>query len=260
MRLKFSKYQGCGNDFILIDQRGSDLHLTTETIKYLCDRRFGIGADGLMELIEDNHAHFGMRYYNSDGNESSFCGNGGRCITQFAHDIGVFEGSVAHFRFRQSDYEAIIQENGTIALNMQDVQGFNEKGDDLFFCTGSPHYVHFTEDVDTIELIPYARGIRYSEEFTQGINVNIVQKVDDHTLKMRTYERGVEDETLSCGTGVTAAAIAFHFKKMTTKNTIHVQTRGGEFQVKFDNTPNGYTYVKLIGPAEKVFDGEVQLL
>jgi diaminopimelate epimerase len=259
MDLKFYKYQGCGNDFVLLDQRNPSIVLTLEKIKHLCDRRFGIGADGLMELLESTEADFEMRYYNSDGNESSFCGNGGRCIAQFAKDLGMIKNDRAQFIFKEKTYWVDYLENGLISLLMQDVNGIESKGEDLYFCTGSPHYVHFRENIEGVDLIPFARKIRYSEEFPKGINVNLVEVINETTIKMRTYERGVEDETYSCGTGVTAAAIAFHYQKMTLSNTVSVHTKGGNFKVEFEEENGHYKNIKLIGPALKVFEGSIVL-
>jgi diaminopimelate epimerase len=259
MQMKFYKYQGCGNDFVLIDQRNSPAVLSLELVKHLCDRRFGIGADGLMELLMSDKADFEMRYYNSDGNESSFCGNGGRCIAQFAKDLGIVNSDNAQFVFKENIYKVDYLENNIVSLLMQNVSGFSSNGDDLYFNTGSPHFIHFAENIDDIDLIPFARKIRYSDDFPNGINVNLVERIDNFTIKMKTYERGVEDETFSCGTGVTAAAIAFHFKKLTSANTISVQTKGGSFKVKFIEENSQYSNIKLIGPALKVFEGSIIL-
>lgn len=257
MDLKFYKYQGCGNDFIILDQRNPSIVLTLEIVKHLCDRRFGIGADGLMELLESNSTDFEMRYYNSDGNESSFCGNGGRCIAQFAKDLDIIKKDSAQFIFKENTYSVDYLENGLISLLMQNVKGIESTGEDLFFSTGSPHYLHFTNSIDEIDLISFARKIRYSDEFPKGINVNLVETIDEMTIKMRTYERGVEDETYSCGTGVTAAAIAFHYKKLTSANSVSVQTKGGNFKVEFIEEYAHYRNIKLIGPALKVFEGSI---
>lgn len=257
--LNFYKYQGCGNDFILLDRRNEDFPIQSNQIIALCDRRFGIGADGLMELMNSNLHDFTMRYYNSDGNESSFCGNGGRCIAQFAKDLGIVLGDSTNFLFKDLPYSAVFLSNGTISLQMQDIEEFNTKGNDLFLDTGSPHYIRFRSDIDSMDLIHFAREIRYSADFPEGINVNIVEVINENTIKMRTYERGVEDETYSCGTGVTAAAIAFHFSNLTQRNQINVETKGGNFQVEFKEISGKYSEVKLIGPAVKVFEGSIDL-
>jgi diaminopimelate epimerase len=257
--MKFYKYQGCGNDFVLLDQRNSEYNMTSKTVKNICDRRFGVGADGLMELYSSDKADFEMRYYNSDGNLSSFCGNGGRCIAQFSKDIGAVLGERARFIFNDAVYTADFLMNGLISLNMQNVLGINRLNNDLYFNTGSPHYLHFTNDIDGIDLIPFARKIRYSNDFPEGINVNLVEEIDNRTIKMRTYERGVEDETFSCGTGVTAAAIALHFKKSTNDTSINVNTKGGNFKVEFSEKDGQYFNINLIGPAFKVFEGTINL-
>lgn len=259
MRIKFYKYQGCGNDFILLDQRIHPVPLTVSVIHFLCDRRFGIGADGLMELLPGDTLDFRMRYYNSDGNSSSFCGNGGRCIVQFAKDLGIVRESMAHFLFEENAYTAEFLVNNTIALRMQDVDGIKNQGTDMVLNTGSPHYVHFMENIDTLDLNSFAHKIRYSPQFPEGINVNIVDIKDDSTIEMRTYERGVEDETLSCGTGVTAAAISAHFSKRIHATKVNVITKGGNFQVEFCEDSARYSQIKLIGPALKVFEGTLEL-
>lgn len=257
--LNFYKYQGCGNDFILLDRRNAGIPIQSVHIAELCDRRFGIGADGLMELMTSAGYDFAMRYYNSDGNESSFCGNGGRCIAQFAKDLGLISGDKTHFLFKDLPYSADFLSNGTIALQMQNVEEINTKGNDFYFDTGSPHYIRFRSDIDSMDLIHFAREIRYSADFPDGINVNVVEVLNENTIKMRTYERGVEDETYSCGTGVTAAAIAFHRAKLTQKNQIIIETKGGNFQVEFNEKGGKYSDVKLIGPAVKVFEGHIEI-
>lgn len=254
---QFYKYQGCGNDFILFDNRNGDIELDTETIEKWCNRRFGIGADGLMLLGLSNTKDFSMLYYNSDGNVSSFCGNGGRCIVQFAQDLGIIKGDTTAFEFNENIYTAKLFTNNIVSLRMQDVQGIGEKDGDLFFCTGSPHYIYFAKNIDEIDLIPYARSIRYSQDFPRGINVNLVEIIAEHSLKMRTYERGVEDETYSCGTGVTAAAIALHHISNKLFPEIDVQTKGGDFKVKYNFADGKYTEVELIGKAEFVFKGMI---
>lgn len=256
-QINFYKYQGCGNDFILIDNRSSKYIFSREYIYNLCHRRFGIGADGLMLLENDSDTSFSMKYYNSDGNESSFCGNGGRCIVQFAKDIGVIDSQSCQFRFNKNIYQAEIYDNSIISLKMQDVEVIAQRGEDLYFCTGSPHYVHFTENIDDFPLISFAREIRYSDEFPKGINVNIVEKIDENILKMRTYERGVEDETYSCGTGVTAAAIAYHQKTLHHFPNTCIKTKGGDFTVGFTYNQGKYSDVKLNGSAKLVFKGSV---
>jgi diaminopimelate epimerase len=257
--LEYSKYHGCGNDFIIIDNRKNDIVLSQKQIADICHRRFGIGADGLMLLGEKVGFDFTMKYYNSDGNESSFCGNGGRCIVQFAIDLGIVKSDKTSFEFENTTYSAEIFDNKLIALSMINVEEITRIENDVFFNTGSPHYIHFVEDVDAFDLIPFAKSIRYSDQFPEGINVNIVEPISEYILKMRTYERGVEDETYSCGTGVTAAAIAYNYLLEEDSEDIQVRTKGGNFQVNFNRNEDAYTNVKLIGPAKFVFKGEIEI-
>jgi diaminopimelate epimerase len=258
--IKFSKYHGCGNDFILIDNRDFSVNLSQLEIENLCHRRYGIGADGLMLLGQRNGVDFTMEYYNSDGNKSSFCGNGGRCIVQYSMDLGIINSNNISFEFESIDYAATIFDNGLVALSMQNVEKIDRsQTNDLILDTGSPHYIHFTENVDAFDLIPFAKNIRYSDKFPEGINVNIVEIVSEYIIKMRTYERGVEDETYSCGTGVTAAAIGYNYLFDNDLTDIQVRTNGGIFQVNFDTEDQEYASIKLIGPAKLVFKGEISI-
>lgn len=252
--MNFYKYQGCGNDFIILDGRKENLNPSEEWIAKVCHRRFGIGADGLMILEPSEQADFQMKYFNSDGKSSTFCGNGGRCIVRFAQERGIIS-ETANFLFDGNLYSAHLHED-LISLKMQDVLEIENNGEDFVLDTGSPHYVHFEENIDEIDLLTYARKIRYSDTYPKGINVNLVQKDQDH-LYMRTYERGVEDETYSCGTGVVAAALASVYKNNSDKNTIAVHTKGGNFEVKFRRLENGFQDIHLIGPAEFVFQGNI---
>ncbi|PQJ12201.1 diaminopimelate epimerase [Flavipsychrobacter stenotrophus] len=254
--MKFYKYQGTGNDFILLDNRAGNLQLTTAQIAGMCHRRFGVGADGLMLLEQVDGYDFRMVYYNSDGSESTMCGNGGRCITAFAALLGVI-GDKARFLAVDGEHTATIHLDGTISLHMSDVVNIEFNEDFTVLDTGSPHYVEFVEDVVNIDVYSEGYEIRNQDEYQPaGINVNFVQIVGDTQLLVRTYERGVEDETLSCGTGVTAAAIA------ATGDTTgifltEIETPGGVLQVSFTkDTPTSAKNVVLIGPAEFVYAGE----
>lgn len=259
MLLHFYKYQGTGNDFILIDNRKNEIDLTGEQIKFLCDRRFGIGADGLMLLELEPGADFKMVYFNSDGNESSMCGNGGRCISAFANKLGVINDR-AKFIAIDGIHDAVIHE-GFVSLKMNDVKSI-EKTDDYFFLnTGSPHYVKFVEDVNHFDVFEEGKKIRYNDRFAaEGTNVNFIEKKEDSVF-VRTYERGVENETLSCGTGVTASALVAAINGVSSgKNYCKVSTLGGELRVKFDKVLESNFYnIWLEGPAEFVFEGNIEL-
>ena len=257
MHLHFSKYQGTGNDFIILDNRDNRYKLKREQIKLLCDRRFGIGADGLMLLNKADGYDFSMIYYNADGNEGSMCGNGGRCLVSFANHSGIHKNSY-HFIATDGPHEAEMDLDGLVRLRMKDVDSVKQVNDHFELDTGSPHYVKFINDVKTYEVMKEGRAIRSSKEFLErGINVNFVQNVNGHTIFVRTYERGVEAETLSCGTGVTASALmAAH--NDTGFNQVDVVTLGGKLSVEFDRTgDNEFHNIWLVGPATFVFSGEI---
>ena len=233
MQLECYKYQGTGNDFVLIDNREKTISLTTEQIKWLCDRRFGIGADGLMLLELESGIDFKMVYFNNNGYESSMCGNGGRCIAAFSKRLNIISDS-AKFSAIDGIHEVKIFQNN-ISLKMNDVRQM-EVGEDYFYLnTGSPHYVKFVDNIENVNVLEEGEKIRYNSRFAaEGTNVNFIEKKDNE-LFVRTYERGVEDETLSCGTGVTAAALVAAFKGQSTdKNSCAIKTLGGNLNVKFD--------------------------
>lgn len=263
-RVSFSKYQGAGNDFVLIDARAGGPELTRDEIRLLCDRRFGIGADGLMALERDPQgSDFYMRYYNSDGGESTMCGNGGRCIARFADHLGI-GGSVKRFNSSDGLHEAELLPNGLIRLRMIDVAEVAPlaDGSSWFVFTGSPHYVEFTDDVMSVHVAGRGAEIRHRAEFEArgGTNVNFVQVLGPGRIKVRTFERGVEAETLACGTGVTAAALTVHCVRQPECSDFTVEAMGGTLGVKFAlNTGGGFTDVFLTGSAERVFTGETEL-
>jgi diaminopimelate epimerase len=258
MTLHFYKYQGPGNDFILLDNRRANIHLTTEQVALLCNRHFGIGADGLMLLEQKTGYDFHMVYYNSDGRESSMCGNGGRCISAFAQRLGIIS-SHASFTAIDGAHKATINDNDTISLYMQDVKGIDVYSDHSILNTGSPHYVKWVEDSMRTDVVGEGRAIRHRHDHEpNGINVNFVQRMGDR-LVVRTYERGVEDETLSCGTGVTASAIASTGNE-TGYFDIMVETPGGILQVCFTkDTAATAKEVVLRGAAEFVFEGDISI-
>ncbi len=256
MQLNFSKYQGTGNDFVIIDNREEKLFLTTNQVALLCDRRFGIGADGLMLLEKHDGFDFKMVYYNSDGRESSMCGNGGRCLVKFAYDMGTRKEKY-HFLAVDGPHEATLNGDEGVRLKMKDVSEIEQIGPNFVIDTGSPHFVLFAGEIERADIVTQAKAIRFNERFAEkGINVNFVEKRTDDIF-VRTYERGVEAETLSCGTGVTASAIA----AVTTdgRHHIKVSTPGGKLSVFFVRHAGKYDDIWLCGPAEKVFDGVIIL-
>ena len=256
----FYKYQGTGNDFIIIDN--TDLRFdraNTALVAELCDRRFGIGADGLMLLQRKDGFDFEMVYYNSDGRESSMCGNGGRCIVEFARSLGLVKEQ-AHFIAIDGVHIANVKP-GFISLKMNDVKNVELNPDFSFLNTGSPHYVAFVNDVQHFNVYEEGKKVRNNNRFkAEGTNVNFVEK-QYNDLFVRTYERGVEDETYSCGTGVTAAALVASLKHVSTAdNYCSIKTLGGNLNVKFNkHTDDSFTDIWLEGPATFVFKGEIEV-
>lgn len=263
MEIPFYKYQGTGNDFVIIDNRAHQYlnRADHKIVKRLCDRKFGVGADGLMLLQNSPDYDFEMVYFNADGYEGSMCGNGGRCIVAFAHFLGAIEEE-CRFIAVDGPHDAKVLSDGWVELKMVDVAEV-EKGEGFYFLdTGSPHYVAFAPDVAEIDVVEEGRAIRYSDRFkVEGTNVNFVQE-DVDQLIVATYERGVEDETLSCGTGVTAAALAASLqagKEMEVDGVTDIQAKGGKLQIKFTKTGNGFENVWLCGPATQVFQGTISI-
>ena len=259
--IDFVKYHGTGNDFILIDNRQGQAKLSSDDIARLCHRRLGIGADGLMLLLPSADHDFEMKYYNADGKEGSMCGNGGRCITAFASDIGL-AGEVVRFQAIDGLHEArIIRNVGTVKqveIQLSDVRAIHKLDDSGFLLdTGSPHYVRFVPDLDKMDAMREGKRIRWEERFQpEGVNVNFVQRLPGR-LQVITYERGVEDITLSCGTGVTACAIASSAGDNDGPGSWAIQTLGGDLEVTFVKIKETFTNIWLKGPAEKVYAGTV---
>ncbi|POS00897.1 diaminopimelate epimerase [Flavobacterium croceum DSM 17960] len=258
--MKFYKYQGTGNDFVMIDNRNNLFPKNdTNLIHHLCDRRFGIGADGLILLENDNSTDFKMVYYNSDGNQSTMCGNGGRCLVAFAKHLGIIQNK-AIFMAIDGLHHATIDQNNSVSLQMQDVQAITTTPDYIFLNTGSPHHVMLVPNTQDIDVKKQGAEIRYSSLYgKEGSNVNFVTQKNENHFALRTYERGVEDETLSCGTGATATAIAMHVLGKTNSTNIAIEVEGGQLQVSFEKTSQGYQKVFLVGPATFVFEGEIKL-
>lgn len=259
MQLIFYKYQGTGNDFIILDNRAKNIDLTEEEIKFLCNRNFGIGADGLMLLQLQEGYHFEMVYFNADGKQGTMCGNGGRCLVQFAKHIGI---QADEYKFIAIDGEHLAQfgDNGWVNLKMKEVNGVTNNFGDFVLNTGSPHFVRPVSNVITIDVFNEGKAIRNSKDFIeQGINVNFVEQTDEDAIYVRTYERGVENETLSCGTGVTASALVFYHNE-NGYNRIDVTTPGGQLAVEFDKVGEAnFENIWLCGPATFVFKGEIEI-
>jgi len=256
MKVKFYKYQGTGNDFIIIDNRNLSFDKKDFVcISKMCHRKFGIGADGLILLEKSNKADFKMLYFNADGKKGSMCGNGGRCIVHFAHFLGLIKNS-CFFEAPDGLHKASINGN-TVSLQMSDVKDVTLDNLNVFLNTGSPHHIAFTNSVSNIDVYNKGREIRYGAPyFKEGTNVNFVEQLGKNTFKMRTYERGVENETLSCGTGATAVAIAVNCLNKTTDNHIYLETLGGKLEVFFNKKDKNYTKVFLKGKVQQVFKGE----
>ena len=256
----FNKYQGTGNDFIVIDNRDKKFNREDlALVKKLCDRRFGIGGDGLMLLQMAQGYDFEMVYYNSDGNESSMCGNGGRCIVEYARTLGLVK-TKAFFLASDGEHEAVVN-TGYISLKMNNVSRVELGAKYAYLNTGSPHYVEFVNNVERYDVFGRGQIIRYNDRFKEeGTNVNFIEK-QLNTLFVRTYERGVEAETYSCGTGVTAAALVAALKSVsTTESFCDIKTLGGELKVKFTRHPdNSFTDIWLEGPATFVYKGEIKI-
>jgi len=263
MQLTFYKYQGTGNDFVIVDNRNGNFDSkNVKLVSFLCDRRFGVGADGLM-LLESHDSpeiDFTMRYYNSDGNESSMCGNGGRCIAAFAVHMGVIKNK-DKFLFDAVDglHEASYND-GIVSLKMTNVPSYKSGSDYYFLNTGSPHYVSHKKNIDSLDVFKNGQEIRYSDEFKPGgTNVNFVEEIGDNHIKVRTYERGVEDETFSCGTGVVASAISTYIKNKKAQE-FNIDVKGGSLKVSFDgDETKGFENIWLTGPATFVFKGEIEI-
>ncbi|WP_310556331.1 diaminopimelate epimerase [Flavobacterium sp.] len=255
MQFTFYKYQGTGNDFVMIDNRQLQFPKNdTKIIERLCDRRFGIGGDGLILLENDEMTDFKMVYYNSDGNQSSMCGNGGRCLVAFAKKLNVIKNKATFIAIDGLHY-ATIDENDIVSLQMIDVSEIKINPNFVFLNTGSPHHIIQVENLNNLDVKTEGSKIRYSDLYGQvGSNVNFVTQISNNEFSIRTYERGVEDETLSCGTGATAVAIAMHATKKSSSNNIKINVEGGALEVSFEEENGIYKNVFLKGPATFVFE------
>lgn len=259
--LTFYKYQGAGNDFVMIDNReGAYDNLTEKDIKFLCDRNFGIGSDGLIALTPAAEADFTMAYHNSDGRRATMCGNGGRCAARFARDIGL-SGDTMSFEAADGLHRASIGPDGNVQLAMRDcaIPGEPRKGVH-FIDTGSPHLVLFVPDTSAVDVPRQGASLRHNSALSpHGANVNFCQPINDTKLRIRTFERGVEAETLACGTGSVAAAITAHHTGAVKSNQIEIETLGGRLCVTFEIGGSQYRNVVLAGPARRVFEGKIEM-
>lgn len=260
--MKFWKYHGNGNDFIILDCRLDNCELDSETIARLCDRHYGIGADGLIIVGSSEMADFKMTYFNADGNMSSLCGNGGRCVAMFAYQKEIVSREMLFEAF-DGTHKAVIEreiqadKSYSVSLQMSNIQSVERNRKFYFLNTGSPHYVEFVDKLAEMDVVTNGRITRYSERFSpNGTNVNFAELKGDR-LFVRTYERGVESETLSCGTGVTATAIAAYLE--TGKSDFQIQTTGGNFRISFEEEDGLFKNVCLHGPAELVYTGEIEI-
>ena len=241
----------------MVDNRQSLFPKDIYIIQRLCNRKYGIGSDGLILIEPHDTVDFIMDFYNPDGSQS-FCGNGSRCAAMFAYELGM-TGTSGRFEAIDGMHHFTIGED-EVRISMRDVKEVEQKGLDFFVNTGSPHYIHMIdENIHTFNIVTYGSEIRYSDEFRHinGTNVNAVHALDDQSIEIATYERGVEGETLSCGTGVTACALAFG--QMKNINRVNVRTKGGDLAVSFDRTADGFHNIQLTGPAKKVFQGHIDL-
>jgi diaminopimelate epimerase len=256
MILSFHKYQGTGNDFVMIDNRNQVFPKNNLSVLHkLCDRNFGVGADGIILIENDATSDFKMSYFNADGSET-FCGNGGRCAVAFAKYLKIINSKTTFSAFDGPHYAEI--KNNTISLQMIDVNDIKVSENSVFVYTGTQHHVEMVDALDEYPVFENGKKIRYSYD-APGSNVNFVQKIDDTTFRVRTYEKGVENETLACGTGVTAVAIAMHKINKTNSNSIFLPVKGGELNVTFEVENDSYTNVFLKGPAEFVFKGSIEI-
>jgi diaminopimelate epimerase len=268
--IHFRKYQATGNDFVLIDNRSGSYSFSKNQIEKICDRRFGVGGDGLMLIEKHPTLDFNLTYYNRDGSQS-LCGNGSRAAVMMASSLGMLKGKTT-FNAYDGSHDAELLSNDTVRLKMNDVKEVKRIGEDVFINTGSPHIVRFVKNISDYPVVEEGRKIRFNDEYKPGgTNANFVELMGANSLSVRTYERGVEDETLSCGTGVTASALAASLLGYT--SPIAIKVPGGELTVEFKRQgaesigqaglPTGqagsFHDIFLIGPAKMVFEGDLEL-
>lgn len=262
MTIEFFKYHGTGNDFIILDNRDNRYNnLTNEQINLLCDRHFGIGADGLMLLNNSKNLDFSMKYFNSDGYEGTMCGNGGRCIVSFAKYLRIIETNTT-FEAIDGLHTATINDDFIVKLKMNNIDNKTIIQNNNFFLidSGSPHYIEFIDSFDNIDIIDRGKKIRFDKTISdKGVNVNFVKIIEKDCIFVRTYERGVENETLSCGTGSIASAIAYKISQKSNSKVITVKTLGGNLNVFSEHENNIYKNIILSGEAKYIFKGKIEL-
>lgn len=257
--IHFTKYQGTGNDFIIIDNSTGQLqNISLETIKKLCDRRFGIGADGLILIEKSINSDFYMNYFNSDGSKS-FCGNGSRCAVHFANSLGLISNETKFEAIDGVHFASILDSD--ISIQMRSVSTVENRKNNFILNTGSPHFVKFSEDISSENIREFGKSIRYSEDFSkEGINVNLMNIIGANIIEIATYERGVEDETLSCGTGATACAIILNeLSPIEGSRSVNVNVKGGQLTINYTYNDGNYTNISLSGPAIPVFNGTIEI-
>jgi diaminopimelate epimerase len=259
VNVPFFKYQGTGNDFVIIDNRKGEFPLQDQQrIAAICDRRLGVGADGVIALQNHNTADFVMHYFNADGKFGSFCGNGGRCVVAFAKHLGIIDKQTNFVAF-DGLHNATISGN-VVSLSMRDVDHVQKYLTHTFLDTGSPHHVEFVSDIEKLDVRTQGALIAHNDTYgEEGTNVNFVAMLKDRQIQVRTFERGVENETLSCGTGVTAAALAAFSTGKVTNSKIEVITLGGNLSVSFTPSNIGFSDIVLTGPTELVFSGILEI-
>ncbi len=257
MKIPFVKYHGAGNDFVIIDNTKGIYAFSQAKIAHICHRRFGIGADGFMLVERSAEADFHMRYFNSDGNESTMCGNGGRCISHYAHSLGL-TGATISFVGIDGPHQATLLNPERVKLKMVNVSEVVEEKDFYFLNTGSPHHVIFGNSITDRDIVGEGKAIRYSSRYPKGTNVDFVEELGNNRIFVRTYERGVEDETYSCGTGVVASAIATYLKGNKSEH-FEIETRGGSLEVDFNHQKGEFFDVYLTGPVKFVFSGSIEV-
>jgi diaminopimelate epimerase len=256
MDLNFYKYQGCGNDFVMIDNRLESFNKESiDLVSRLCNRHFGIGADGLILIENDSELDFKMIYFNADGSQT-FCGNGGRCAVSFAHYLKIIDNKTEFTAFDGVHFAEI--ENGNISLKMNDVSDIQVHKHSIFLNTGTQHHVELVANLAHYDVFNNGRKIRNTYD-APGSNVNFVQQINDTTFQVRTYEKGVENETLACGTGVTAVALAMHKIKKTKSTALTLPVKGGTLKVSFTEKKGHYNNVFLQGPATFVYKGKIEI-